>query len=55
MIGQLGWEKIDLTELSNIWRLCSHNELVPLMVHSLILGSSGKNNCLPPEDERRGS
>ena len=22
MIGQLGWEKIDLTGFSNIWRLC---------------------------------
>ena len=22
MIGQLGWEKIDLTVVSNIWQLC---------------------------------
>ena len=23
MIGQLGWEKVDLINLLNIWRLCS--------------------------------
>ena len=26
MIGQLGWEKIDQTGFSNIWRLCLGKE-----------------------------
>ena len=33
MIGQLGWEKIDVTELSNVWRLCCVSVLEYLDMH----------------------
>ena len=36
MIGQLGWEKIDLAELANIWRLCSLEEASVVLLNKHI-------------------
>ena len=42
MIGQLGWEKIDPTGFSNIWRLCMPHQVrydeiqVRVLIHQAV-------------------